>query len=406
MTTYQLQHLDLRTLFEMRDRYSVLPSCQREFVWDIRKQQAFIDSILRGLPIPPIAYIETFIPLLGLKKELVDGQQRFETICSFYRDEFRTSKRFSDRVVPLCPEKRYSELPPDIRMKLDSYKFPMMFIGDVDENDIGLIFRRWQAGEPLRLAEKLYSYDGTTKDVAKRVAEHKLWKQLYSGSVIRRQPFQAGVKIILLESRGTFGNLTTPSQIDMLERDNQKWIDMPIRIERRLDEIIRLFDGAEMKAIMHLVMVYQGTMLLEESGYMLPSIPQGIMRNWFMRVRKEALEYKRNGIKDIFGKFDNVMVQREFWALEWKEFSELAICGKRDKKRYADTLDKLTLWDSQQGKCAICGKDMRYQDGVVAHHVTLHANGGKTDVDNLELVHDACHRKSHNQAVQSGLTQT
>lgn len=405
MTTYQLQHLDLLTLFEMRARYSTLPSCQREFVWELREKQGFIDSILRGLPVPPIAYVETFVPLMGTKKELVDGQQRFETMCSFYRDEFKTASRFSsEEVLPLYPNRRYSELPVDVREKLDNYKLPMMFISDVDDNDIGLIFRRWQGGKKLTYAEKLYSYDGVTKDIAKRVAEHRLWTQLYSGFIKRRQPFQAGVKLILLETYGTFANLTSPRQVDMLQKKPDAWAEIPDRIERRLDAVVRLFDGAEITSVGQVVLAYQGVMLLDESGYMLTSIAPGVMRNWFMRVRKDALEEQRNRMGDFFSKFDKVMVQREFWASEWQEFTELAISGKRHSKRYANTWDKLRLWDSQQGKCGICGKDMRYQDGVVAHHITPHANGGETDVDNLVLVHDACHKEKHNQVTQFGLT--
>lgn len=394
MLQYSINQIDLISLFQLRDQYNVLPSCQREFVWSLRKQQGFIDSLLRGLPVPPVAYIESFVPLIGNKKELVDGQQRFETICRYFRNEFATAKSFSaEEVSPLFPCKKYCELPIDIRTRLDSYKLPMITISDSSDTNIGLVFRRWQGGEPLTYAEKLYSYDGVTKDIAKSVAGHRFWSATYHGDTKRRQPYQATIKFLLLEAYGGFANLTSPRQVDALTKISD-WKSTPDRMIKRLNLVSHLFEGSDITAIGQAVVAYQGVLLLEDAGYKLSLCTSGCLTNWFMKRRVEALNTQRNGEGDFFAVIEKVNTQRKFWSSQWEDLTKAVQEGNVDHKRLATMTDKLALWVAQDGRCSVCGKDLRFRDGVVAHHVIPHANGGRTDVDNMMLVHTSCHQNA------------
>ena len=58
----------------------ITPEYQRVFRWDKFQQTRFIESILLGLPIPPIFVAEDN----NGKWELVDGLQRLSTIFSFF----------------------------------------------------------------------------------------------------------------------------------------------------------------------------------------------------------------------------------------------------------------------------------------------------------------------------------
>lgn len=393
MSSFSLSELEIFTLFKLRDGYSTLPSCQREYVWNLRQQQLFIDTLLKELPVPPIAYIETYIPLLGNKKELVDGQQRFTTICRFFRDEFRTAKNFSmEEGNPTQPGKYYSELPIDIRTKFDSYKLPMISISNGDDRTIGTIFRRWQGGEKLKLAEKIYSYDGVTKDIAIRIVGHKFWSVIYRGETKRRQPFQAVIKAMILEKRGVFSNLTNPNLIDMLTA-SADWTDTPNRMERRMNFICKLFDGADIVAINQFTLAYQTIMLLEDSGYVLTSCKDGCLTKWFMKIKGMAIDMNQNYRKDLFVQLDKVVQQRKFWNEQWEIVLLEAKDGERDPKRLANSSDKIKLWNIQEGTCKVCGKEMRWTDSVlVGHHVLRHENNGKTELENMALIHQKCHK--------------
>lgn len=58
----------------------VSPEYQRLFRWDKEKQSRFIESIILGIPIPPIFVAEDSFG----KWELVDGLQRISTVLSFF----------------------------------------------------------------------------------------------------------------------------------------------------------------------------------------------------------------------------------------------------------------------------------------------------------------------------------
>ena len=58
----------------------IAPEFQRAFRWGKDKQTKFIESLILGIPIPPIFVAET----KGNVWELVDGLQRISTVLSFF----------------------------------------------------------------------------------------------------------------------------------------------------------------------------------------------------------------------------------------------------------------------------------------------------------------------------------
>lgn len=64
----------------MKTKKIISPEFQRLFRWDIIKRTKFIESVILGIPIPPIFVAEDN----DGKWELVDGLQRISTILSFF----------------------------------------------------------------------------------------------------------------------------------------------------------------------------------------------------------------------------------------------------------------------------------------------------------------------------------
>ena len=66
-------------VFGYNGNLNIRPPFQREFVYDSKKQEAVIETILRGLPLNTMYWGKnddgTF--------ELIDGQQRTISICKF-----------------------------------------------------------------------------------------------------------------------------------------------------------------------------------------------------------------------------------------------------------------------------------------------------------------------------------
>ncbi len=395
--SYSNTTIPVHSLHARREFYDSYPSCQRDYVWKITLQQRLIDSILRGLPVPPITVFETADDLMGIRTWIVDGQQRLKTILRYVDGEFKTAKTFHNEpeLKPMAASQSYSELSVADRNRIDHYPLQICKVQNVDVELIGTVYRRFQYQTPLTFAERLYSYDGQTKDLAIRLRDHVFWKNIFSGDSSRKQIFQAGVHIVLMEALDTFCNMTTPRLIEMLQKVSTtgKWEFTNEQISRRLSYANLLFDGADMASMTQIIPIYQSVMLLDEAGYEEAESQRGSLALWFMKLREQAALNQRNGLADTFALLTKVHVQREFWMNNFGIVCDM-VGKKRDPKRFFSHVEKITAWTAQKGICARCGKPVRYKDAV-AHHVEPHATYGATQTDNCTIMHPVCHTETH-----------
>ena len=70
------------------------------------------------------------------------------------------------------------------------------------------------------------------------------------------------------------------------------------------------------------------------------------------------------------------------------------IPSKRDKKRLYTPKDKEEGFDLQGGLCLKCGKATPLKN-MHAHHLKRHADGGKSNLPNLAMVCEPCHKWAH-----------
>ena len=81
------------------------PDMQREFVWDSLKCSRLIESILLGLPIPPLFLLEVG----NSQYELVDGYQRLTTLVNFVNGYPWSGKKIGKKVIPSKLSKKVSK---------------------------------------------------------------------------------------------------------------------------------------------------------------------------------------------------------------------------------------------------------------------------------------------------------
>lgn len=82
--------ISIKTLLSERNlnRINYNPYYQRNYVWDKTKQSFFIESVILGTEIPPLIFYKS-----GLKIEVIDGRQRFETLKKFKENEFKLDSK-------------------------------------------------------------------------------------------------------------------------------------------------------------------------------------------------------------------------------------------------------------------------------------------------------------------------
>jgi hypothetical protein len=111
------------------------PDFQRKFVWTHEHQEAFIDTILNGLPFPEIYVCEGEVDVQRLRttRLVIDGQQRLTTIRNYIEGRHDHSPA---KVPP------YQDLSNEQKQDFLSYQLVMRDLGKVDEATTREIFRR------------------------------------------------------------------------------------------------------------------------------------------------------------------------------------------------------------------------------------------------------------------------
>jgi hypothetical protein len=85
---------------------NIRPEYQRRLVWDRPKKSRFIESLLMNIPVPPIFLFEYQLN----RYEVMDGQQRVNTILEFYDNSLKLSgletwSALNGLFFKQCPEK-------------------------------------------------------------------------------------------------------------------------------------------------------------------------------------------------------------------------------------------------------------------------------------------------------------
>lgn len=121
---------------DLSEEEIVKPNIQRDEQYSVKKKSAIIESIFRGIPIPPLCIIER----CGGKKELVDGLQRTSSIVGYVNGEFPLRGMQYYKVLEGL---YFKELPTDVQAVIKNYKLYFQKITekpDTDKNFVRDVF--------------------------------------------------------------------------------------------------------------------------------------------------------------------------------------------------------------------------------------------------------------------------
>lgn len=131
------------------------PSFQRRGVWKPGAKSYFVDTVLRGLPVPIIFLRDrrTDWRTMESSREVVDGQQRIRTLLSYIDstllpdfDEARDSFTLQTVHNSDYAGKQFSVLPPEARQQILDFQFSTHVLPlNIDDRQILQIFARMNA---------------------------------------------------------------------------------------------------------------------------------------------------------------------------------------------------------------------------------------------------------------------
>lgn len=151
------------------DSLELSPKFQRNRVWNHSAKSYLIDTILRGMPIPPI-FITQKIDLETKKtlREVIDGQQRLTAITEFKNNELQIQKSHSSEFGG----KFYNELTDAAKISFLEYEIPVEIIKTEEDALIYDIFARLNTNNIVLNKQELRNskYWGEFKVVINRLS--------------------------------------------------------------------------------------------------------------------------------------------------------------------------------------------------------------------------------------------
>jgi hypothetical protein len=219
----QSEHRAIDKIYRRRDRYEI-PDWQRGEVWDRRKKQALIDSILRGWKLPKFYFVKTSAE----QYQVEDGQQRLTAIFEFYSNELPlTSQSAKEFGGPL-----YKDMPHEIADRFDDFEIDYDVIENASDEELKEFFQRLQAGLPLTSSERLNAVHSKLRDYCRAISKHPFFTERIAIPDTRYSHFDIAAKVATIEIEG----LDTGLRFDDVKEifDSQRNFSQSSAVARRI----------------------------------------------------------------------------------------------------------------------------------------------------------------------------
>ncbi|MFJ7019488.1 DUF262 domain-containing protein [Streptomyces sp. NPDC101117] len=139
-----------------RKRIDIAPVYQRQFRWDRARQSRLIESVMLGIPVPPLFMATNSASGEQTRWEVVDGLQRLLTLVNFAGDEnTRKAANLKDDPLRLAALEKlttfegyaFDGLPEDIRTTFEDRPLKIIILNDKSELQVRYdLFERLNTG--------------------------------------------------------------------------------------------------------------------------------------------------------------------------------------------------------------------------------------------------------------------
>jgi hypothetical protein len=138
-------------LWQENEILVITPKFQRRPVWKTPARSYFIDTLLRGMTVPPLYFRMTQNPAkTKMIREVVDGQQRVRSVLEFISDGYRLSKTLK----ATWAGRKFSLLTEAQKLQITSFGFTAeIFKGISDKQVLEVFCRLNMNGVPLNKQE-------------------------------------------------------------------------------------------------------------------------------------------------------------------------------------------------------------------------------------------------------------
>lgn len=151
---------------EDNDSTLYVPSYQREFVWDNKKQSRFIESVFLWMPLTPFLAFED-----NNRLEIIDGSQRIRTLIAFHNN---TLKLRNLEKLNNFNGAKFKDLPIKTQRNFENRDFRFIIVNKINDNTKQDMFNRINtSGQQLTDSEiRKGSYAGNFYNMILELKEH------------------------------------------------------------------------------------------------------------------------------------------------------------------------------------------------------------------------------------------
>ena len=330
----------------------VRPPYQREYVYAVKERDEVIRTVKKGFPLNTMYWAKTE----DGRFELMDGQQRTISICRYAAESERS---FS------VDEKYYFNLEKDLQKQIDDYILDI-YVCEGTPSEIHDWFKVINiAGKPLTDQElRNTAYTGTWLSDAKlhfskpTCAAYNMAKDYMTGSPIRQEYLETAINWIRQRD-----NLKSIEEYMGLHQHDENANQIWIYFKRVIEWVQTIFTvkRKEMK-----------------------NIEWGLIYNCYKDAELDPTLLE--------AKISELMIDDE--VTNKKGIYQYVLSGEEkylNIRTFTDS-QKRQSYELQKGICKICKKHFELKE-MEADHITPWCEGGKTSVDNCQMLCRECNRR-------------
>ena len=335
----------------------IRPPYQREFIYNEAEQRAVINTVLNKYPLNVMYWVKRSDDA-ECPYEVMDGQQRTLSLCQYVAGKFAVDFKYFDNQ------------PADDQKKILDYKLTVYVCEGKESEKLEWFKTINIAGKPLNEQEiRNAVYAGPFVSDAKHhfsksnCGAYRLGKDLVNGSPIRQDFFKKALEW-MAEHETRNGKLQSAVGYMAVHQHDKNAIPLWTYFQNVLNWAISTFNMKKFKIIM-----------------------KGV--DWALfydKYHEQPLDIKamEDRISDLIGDDE---IQKPNGIIPY------VLTGDErylDLRTFKDKVKK-AIWEKQNHKCAICGKefDFEFMEG---DHIKPWREGGRTDIKNCQMLCRQCNR--------------
>lgn len=337
---------------------NIRPAYQREFIYDDKKRNAVMDTVLKGFPLNVMYWAKN-----DGSYEVLDGQQRTISFCQFVDGKYS---------VPVNGKLQYfHSLPKDIQKRIFDYEL-MVYVCEGSDSEKLEWFKTINiAGEKLTDQELRNAvYTGKWLSSAKKYfsktacAAYQMGSKYVPGSPIRQELLETALRWICKEKGiSTIEEYMASHQADPTAVELTTHYDTVLTWVRSTFKIYR----KEMKG------VDWGTLYTDyhenPDGNGKPYDPDEMEKKVSVLMMDDEVKNKKGIYEYVFDGKEKHLNLRAF-----------------------ENNTKRAVYEQQKGICSICKKHFDI-DQMEADHIKPWSQGGKTEKENCQMLCKDCNRE-------------